>query len=1191
MSRPRLTDEQRAAAERGAGDACVLAGAGTGKTTVLTARFERLVAVDRVPVRRVAALTFTDKAAHEMRARIAAALASSPDARVAAAARDVEFAPISTLHAFGARLLRENALLAGVDPAFDLLDEVSATLRLEDAWATVERRLRREGDARLAVLRRVAEADPGRVVRALFRRLRGLGVSPRQARVRPPETDFRAALADLTRALEDYDAATAALPGPLAQQAAHKRARFPTPEQVAVGGFRGARPVLRFLAEQVRGVGYHFVDRKAVAERKALVEAYQTVARAALDDVVAAEVEPPVADLLGLLDDAYTEAKAARGLLDFEDLEHRTLALLDRLEARGRPLPGRPERLLVDEYQDVNPVQANVLERLRRSAAGPRVDQFAVGDPKQSIYRFRRADVAVMQREWASVGEPGRARLSESFRSRPEVVAFCNAVFGRLFRDGAAGTAFEPLVARGTFHPAPVEPPELLVVDGAHAGGDLALAEARAVVARIRAWVDGGALRTKVERGPDGAPTAAPRPLRWGDVAVLLRSRGRVKVLERALVEAGVPFQVGRGRGFYQAQEIEDLLTLLRVVHDPLDEAAVAAWLTSPAVGATDADLLETFRPGHAAFDLAREREATRAAALHVDALRTLAARGSLEAVVRAAVDAADAVETSLLQTGGERRARNLRKAVAIARRLDDDGRHGLLDFLRVLTDLRDRRIDEAEAATAGGDDAVSVLTVHAAKGLEWPCVILADTSRRGGGGDRSPPFHVDDRGRVAWRVRDPVEGTFHATGAYEGAAAQEKAAEAQEALRLLYVALTRAEERLVVTAAVEGAKKDGGPSRIEGFAKALWPVLDAPFRLGVHDVEVDGAAARVTVVAPTEGGTGPAPTAAWFARAGAAGRPAEVAPPTEAELSVARARWAAASAPVPSLGRTPFVASISELLAFARSPAAYYAERLVGEDVAAPPVARPREADDPAAGAEGGPDLAVAEAARADRWDEAHEVVGGVDRTALGRAVHLALERWTPGDHDLVALARAALAEELPDGGREAEALAVAMLSRFVASPAARAVEAALAAGREVRREAAFHARIRFPDGQPVAGFPALLLKGTVDLWVADDGGALTLFDHKTNAPGRHLPDVASVVARYETQLRLYALAAERLVERDVAGASLLLLDPAWGAQGAPVAVPVDVSGPALAKTRALCRAFAVACLEDRWPQRWESL
>jgi ATP-dependent exoDNAse (exonuclease V) beta subunit len=160
-------------------------------------------------------------------------------------------------------------------------------------------------------------------------------------------------------------------------------------------------------------------------------------------------------------------------------------------------------------------------------------------------------------------------------------------------------------------------------------------------------------------------------------------------------------------------------------------------------------------------------------------------------------------------------------------------------------------------------------------------------------------------------------------------------------------------------------------------------------------------------------------------------------------------------------------------------------------------------------------------------------------------------------------------------------------MVRRFLASATADDLFRAMSEGRDVRREVAFHARVAFPRREEVAGFDSILVKGTIDLWLPGPGG-LRILDHKTNSPRGRLRTTADLARHYGPQLRLYALAAERVLGRDVAGAGLLLLDPAWAA---PVELDVDVSGDALLETRRLCRAYALSMLEGRFPVRWEDL
>ena len=561
--------------------------------------------------------------------------------------------------------------------------------------------------------------------------------------------------------------------------------------------------------------------------------------------------------------------------------------------------------------------------------------------------------------------------------------------------------------------------------------------------------------------------------------------------------------------------------------------------------------------------------------------LRRFAAGSRLEDVLRRAFATFDAIPTALLQDGGLRRARNLEKALSIARRLDEEGGHGLFDFLRHLSDIRDREVDEAEAAAGKPGDVVSLLTVHAAKGLEWPCVIVADTNKKDPRAGSA--FHLASDGGLAWRVRDPLDGVMRASGGYVALGEAEKAADARESTRLLYVAMTRAEERLLVTTSVVGRNKDGGPSRLAGWGKALFAALDAPHDVGIHRSLALGVPVDVRVVdwTPAEGVARPAPTPEW------ATGPSSVGPADLEGFAAARARIVT---PVGHLHRTPFVVPISDLLLFAESPARYYGERVLGAD----PVVRARvprlEREDPGASPRRDDAEPSGDEAREDRRDEGLETLDGVDRAALGRAVHRAIERYRP-DFDVADLVASALVEEFARGAPAAAApLAGAMVTRFLGSATGRSFDAALRAGRAVRREAAFHARIRFPDEVAVGPYRSLLVKGTVDLWMEEADGRVRVLDHKTNSPKGRLRSPEALVEHYATQLRLYALAAERVTGRDVAGAALLLLDPGWGS-GVPVEVEVDVSGDALRRTRDLCRAFAVSMLEDRYPPRWTDL
>ena len=1200
MSRPALTDSQRRAVELPPVDACVTAGAGSGKTTVLVERFVRLVEAHGADPRRIAALTFTEKAADEMRARIAEAFAD-PDRpeSVRCRARDVEFAPISTIHSFCARLLREHAIAAGVDPAFGLLDETGAALLLEDAAHEVERRRRARGEAP-GGLRLLGDERAGQAVRALFDVVRSRGGDPAGVRWHRGPLDRSSAAFALRAArarLED-ERGRADLSAEEARLFDEAYAAWPAPEALR-GDVDSAR--VAAACGEADGVARRLPVPRTQAckalrdQRVALCEACEAVAGALLDEVGEREIAPALRALLAEVGEEYRRRKDEAGVLDFVDLEQGALALLRRLEAQGRAPEGAPRWLLVDEFQDTNPVQVAILRCLRRPAGEPPVPLFAVGDAKQSIYRFRGADVGGIVAAREEAGEVGRASLLDSFRSRPEVVAFHDALFAPLFgeggpagsRPGRSSIAYEAMTARATFAPGPEIAVEVLAVDAPnlHGGGAGArrLAEARAIARRVRAWVGAadapGLPRTKRARGGE-----AERLLGCGDVAVLLRARRDVKLYERALSEEGIPFHVVRGRGFYATEEIGDLLHLLRVVHDPRDRFAVAAWMTSPPVGARDDEVLAAFssRPDDP-FGALRAAPRFAAAVATIDRLRRLSETDALEVVVAEAIETSRAAATARMQDGGGRRARNLAKTLAIARRAAPEGGAGLAGFLRRLTDLREREVDEAEATCGAPErDSVAIATVHAAKGLEWPCVVVADAGRARGG--HPPAFRVTDDGSAcAWRVRDPVEGDTLASGGWSALSAEDARRDEEESTRLFYVAATRAEERLLVSFSAAGPTKAGKPARAHGWAATLWERLDLPFEEGVVSTRLGDAPVSVVVETADAGeAADDAPGTPWIRRFGPEGVLAGAAPDGgPAVRARARALWASVRAPHAGLHRTPFVVTISDLLAYAASPRDCYRERVLG---VRPTLGRgpALEADDPESAARDDE-----RPPREDRLDEGREEIDGLDRAALGRAVHAALEHFD-GRATPAALVEAAVGAEwegaAPAAAREA---ALAMVERFAASATGREVVAAIARGDGVRREAAFHARIAFPEREPVGGLDSLLLKGTIDLWLPRAGG-VAILDHKTNSPrGRH-SSVEALVAHYAPQLRLYALAAERIVGRPVDSAGLLLLDPAWDARGAAVEAAVDVSGPALLEARRLCRAYAISCLTDRWPVTW---
>jgi len=1167
------TDEQRRAIEHPLADACVTAGAGSGKTAVLAARYLHLVLEHHLPVRRVAALTFTEKAAAQMRERIAREL----EARGRLGERaEIEFAPISTIHAFCARLLRLHAVDAGLDPAFQVLDEDEALLLREDAWDEAVARLVREGSGDVGVLQAIG---PGKDdLLAFLERVRGAGTPPSVLAWRAGPEPFETVAARVeARARELLDAIDPSDGALVARARAFVgrlgEALAPTPQR-AWGVVALAGEVNAVAPDRGRG------PRPFQAARKALREALDAVREAAVDEVGHREIASRVRAVLAAVDARYARMKDERGALDFTDLEIEALALLDRLAAKGRRVAHAPAALLVDEYQDTNPLQARLLERLR-SAPSP---LFSVGDPKQSIYRFRRADVRVIAAEAERVGEAGRHVLRATFRARPELVDCLNGIHERLFADGAAGVAYVPLQAAGAFRDAEGPDVDLVVVDGGAdcPADDRRAHEARWIASWIRDLVARGVPRAKVVRDAEGREEPS-RPLSYGDVALLLRARTSLTIYEDALAACDVPFHTHKGRGFFQTEEIVDLVRALRVVQDPADDHALACLVTGPVLGGTDDDLLRVFpdpasraAPGAAWGRLVAGAQGRVAGVVDtILRLRREALAGRLGRAVEGVLDDLGLMEAALMQPDGARRGANLRKAVALARDLERTGREGLEDLLRTLERQRDREIAESEAALGrAGEDVVRINTVHGAKGLEYPVVILADVGRRPPA--RREPVGFDGEGAFALSIRHPLEGRPLQGAAKRALDDEEARREEQEARRLLYVATTRAEERLLLVGSCAGRKKaDGRLKDLLGWGPWLVDAIGSEPDTEPHEVAYGRGRLRLALVDP-------------LPETPAAPRVAPTLAPGAASRARADALLAAAAAPAAPLGDTPYAVTVSDLLDFARSPADHYRHRLEPREL--PAVGAAPEPDDASSAPPEEDPFAARRAERLTLWDEAL-LDTDAPRAALGRAVHRLIERWVPGTEapPETEVTRVLAGEIGGPASDELVSLAREMVRRFLASPSGRDLAAAERAGWDARREVSFHARIRFPAGAVVGGFDSLLVRGSIDLWLPDASGRIRLLDHKTNPPGPRLPTPEAVAAHYAWQLRLYALAAERLLGEEVSGAALLLLDPGWGPEA--IEVPVDVRGAALEEARRLCRAYAVACLEGRWPTSWADL
>jgi len=728
------------------------AGAGTGKTHSLVELCVELLRASLQPAR-LCAVTFTEKAAAELRGRLRQrvdGLAGS-DASWAKVRRELGLAQVGTIHGLCGQILRRHAAAAGIDPGFQQLDEEQARELLREACETAVLRALESGSAAARRLcMEMGFRGQGKFGGGLSDELAGLlsalaesGSTP----ALPPLHDDTAARDDLRRAMAGL----------------LREGKSPQ----AVAAFRGVRldhPPGELDWKPLRAA-YSALRGPARAPFEALLEADAGVR--------AAWLARDLLEVAALAQQRYREAKSRVGGLDFDDLTRISRDVLRRDGSARLVERERIGALLVDEFQDTSRTQLELFELLSEELV-------IVGDRKQSIYEFRGADVAAAQAFAARALQRGAERrvLRQSRRSQPALVEFANLLFSCALEDFSADDALT--AHRAQEKPGPCA--ELLDVQGAGVE-----AEAEMVARRIAALLAGG------EHG--------------GDIAVLLRRITNLDTFLRALLRHRIPHLVYKGRGFHEAREVIDLLALLTVAIDPDDALALATVLRSP-LGPVSDDGLVLLARGRG-LD---RRALAEAAALEPDDAEAVGRLVQLIALLQRELDRlgpAALLELLLAQTDyvaacagglyGEQAAANIDKLLALARAAELRG-ESVRSFLGSMRARAGEEVRESEGGVVEERDphAVRILTIHAAKGLEFPIVFVPECASPSVQGKPDRALVDADLG-LAVKVRG-ADGKRrwgpHGQALYDG----KQHRELLQSRRLLYVAVTRARDLVVLS-------------------------------------------------------------------------------------------------------------------------------------------------------------------------------------------------------------------------------------------------------------------------------------------------------------------------------------------------------------------------------------------------------
>ena len=850
-----LSEEQRQVVDDRGGQLLVSAAAGSGKTRVLVERLLDRVAGEGLDLTDFLVITYTKAAAAELRGRIAQELAE----RLAQAPNDrhlrrqsalVYRAQISTIHAFCAGLLRENGHLLDLNPDFRLCDEAEGRMLMDQVLTDVMERQYEKLDPAADFAQLVDTLSAGRddrpleeIVRVVFLQIQShqnpegwlkeqsrlwelegvagaedtawgtllLEQSRRQVRFCLDRLEEARALADrdvvlsgnygesLAVSLEgarklldgldqSWDAARAALPVP-----------FPTAKRKSGVQDLQAQERMKSLRERCK---------KQLSKLEAI---FSEDSAALLDGL--RDARPAVQGLMALVGEfaaAFRAEKDRRGLLDFSDLEHFAAKLL---QENGEPTPlaqsytQRLAEVMVDEYQDTNQVQNAIFTAI--SGNGRKL--FLVGDVKQSIYRFRLADPTIFLEKYRSFfpperageGEPRRRVLSRNFRSRPEILDACNDLFRSIMSRQLGEldyTQDHALFPGRDEYPGQAQPVELAVLDLACLG-ELEEAEhkdfleARYAARRIEGLMD----------------RYAP-----GDIMILLRSPGgSIRHYVRALEERNIPWSAESSEDLFAATEVQVALAILRIVDNPRQDVALLAALRSPVYGFS-ADRLAILRSqARGDFYQVLIQNAQEGAAdcqvflRELEELRFQSGERTARELIWYTYERTNLLGLFGAMDGGEKRQHNLLSLYALAGRLEESGCRSLFQFLLRVDRLRaskKRMSLPGESQRQGG---VSILSIHRSKGLEKPVVLVCGLSKQ---------FNQDDlRQRVLFH---PVLGVGptgldrrrmveYPTLARQAVAVQRRRETLSEEMRLLYVAMTRAQEKLILTAGLRDAGKN----------------------------------------------------------------------------------------------------------------------------------------------------------------------------------------------------------------------------------------------------------------------------------------------------------------------------------------------------------------------------------------------
>lgn len=853
------TAAQKAAIEARGGAVLVSAGAGSGKTKVLTERLMKYILDERDPanISSFVIITFTKAAAAELKGRITAELSraasgenTSPETREYLRRQQVlcTQAQIGTIHSFCASILRENGHELALPPDFRILSDERADVIQE---RTLEKLLNERygrmqdypGFEELVNSVGVGRDDKklAEFVKQLYKRMQCHAHPEKWAQARLDE--LRGEYSDVGETLWgkeilSYASATASYWADELERMLSVVREDPALSKIFLASLSEGAAGVRELERRTH-LGWEAVReapeisfptlgrvRGYESELKVKIQDRRTACKKAMEKLkelfyadsegLKAEMQqttPAMEALLQLTLDFekqfITEKRKVSGL-DYNDLEHEAARLLIGEDGQptdiARSIASRYTEIMVDEYQDVSLVQDAIFRAVSRDEK----NLFMVGDVKQAIYRFRLADPQIFNKKYNNfkvhgTEEPGEASkifLRENFRSGKEILNAANAVFSRCMSSVLGEVDYDENAslifgAKGREEAQPI--PELVLFAqplDEDSDTDKTSFEAACVARKIRQLVAAGTVTEDGKR----------RSIEYGDIAILLRSANKVgKVYCRELNARGIPAVMEQGGNFFREREITFLMAMLRIMDNPAQDVALIEALSSP-VFSFSADELAEIRAcsrddnfWEALRIYAQDHPKADAFLRKLNAFRSVAPDRDAEQLIRMLVTETDILPVCSAMADGRRRIANILQMIRIAQRFEKDGTYGLHRFVLWLEKLEKKNTEQSVPVNVGS--AVRILTVHKSKGLEFPVVFLCDTARQFNRNDSKEAVLIHPELGLGPKLVDTRQHTIRPTLARKAIELRMKREMLSEEMRLLYVALTRAKDRLFITA------------------------------------------------------------------------------------------------------------------------------------------------------------------------------------------------------------------------------------------------------------------------------------------------------------------------------------------------------------------------------------------------------